>query len=155
MFKIKRKQPARVRRQGGIAHFTAESLCHDAITNDARRLQMSDDVKDDNAAAAADPADPNFAEYSHSTQIQKHLVPQSCVLVVLVKDLTRGGAVRAVLSGSPSMDPFALLDQLMAGVLMLTQAIRYAPEELKQQQSSLIVRPGQVDLPAFAQPRKS
>ena len=150
MFKLKHKQPSRVRRLGGVEHYTAQTLSTDSLIDDTRRQRMSDEVKADQVAAAGDPEDPNLAEYSHSTQIQKHLVPQSCVMVVLVKDLTRGGAMRAVVSGSPSMNPFALLDQLTAGMLMLHQAIRYTPEELTQEES-LIVKPGGVNIPPFVQ----
>lgn len=114
---------------------------------------MADDVAVDAQVAGGDPDDPNLAEYSHSTQIQKHLVPQSCVMVVLVKDLTRGGAMRAVISGSPSMNPFALLDQLTAGMLMLHQAIRYTPEALTHEES-MIVKPGNVNIPDFVHPAR-
>lgn len=65
--------------------------------------------------------------YAHAMQLAAHLIPRSCVMVVLVEDPTDGGAMRAIVSGSPSMEPFDLLDQLTEGLLLLQRAIRQMP----------------------------
>ncbi len=109
---------------------------------------MSEQQKQDAAAQADD--DPNIAEYSHTAKLEKHLIPQGCAMVILVKDLTRGGEIRPVVSGS-TMEAFTLLDTLTGGIIMLHQAIRYSPE-LVQREESRILQPGNIAIPPFVSP---